>query len=315
MKYSSTIHPLQTLITGDTLSIAVHKFTENVGPSCFLQANLHGPEIFGSALLIKLIQYIRAHPEELLGSLTIVPQANPVGVQHQIYGYQIGRWNLQNGKNWNRIFNMGGHDDSLESSLRDMLFSFADGHDIILDIHTSGAACAPHTFSSPDSIPLFTALESRMNILIDDKDYYGAFDESCVRMAKKMGRHVHAATWEVSCHGTIEADVLESRFRSLLCFLREVGVLDPQGIAKGISVIPHADLNQLSVLHASDGGYLVWVKEPGEKINAGDVYGHIYKPQDGSIVELMASRPFFFLIRHPLQAVSSGQEIAEVIYT
>lgn len=315
MKYLINNYPVQKIVTGDTLSVTAHYFSSGSGPSCYMQANLHGPEILGSALFIQLIDFLKNNPDELIGNITIVPQANPIGVQQQIYGYQIGRWNVQNGKNWNRVFDDDVAKDSIEQKLRDVLTKLALPHDIVLDVHTAGAACVPHLYTNTRSAFFFSPLEAKAHILLEAKDFCGAFDEYCVKKAKEQGRDIHAATWEVGPHGAIQQNILQKRFVSLLHFLRSIGIMrEKSSVAMPQSNPRCISLSNFSVLHAPEGGYLSWLYEPGDTIVAGNPYARAYLPKDGSMVDLTHDRSFFFLIQHPLQAVASGQEIAEIIY-
>ena len=315
MSYSIQHIPIQTLVTGDSLSIHAHTFQgPALEPRIYLQANLHGPEIFGSALLIKLIDFLKHHPEDLVGSLTIVPQANPVGVQSQIYGYQFGRWNMQNGNNWNRIFSKDApqKNNSIEEVLKQTLGELTRNHDIVLDIHTSGAACIPHLFTHPDDATFFLALHHELTVLVTEDDYYGAFDEYCRWVAHQEQRNIHVATWEASSHGTIEADALETQFAHLLAFLRAKNILTHAEEVPMIK-IPTKPLSHLRTLHATEGGYFVWHVHPGAFVHKGETYGHIYSPKTGEIHARLAEQDFLLLIRHPLQAVASGQEIGEIV--
>jgi len=299
MNYSVKQIPLQKLVTGDILSITVHTFVGSQSESsCYLQANLHGPEILGSALLIKLLSYLREHEKELIGRITMIPQANPIGVQQQIYGYQIGRWNLQNGNNWNRIFSKEPSQElSVENNLRAVLLQAAADHQIILDIHTSGAACTTHLFTQEEDVAFFSPLQVERNILVTPEDYYGAFDECCRTMAKQRGRSIRVATWEVGSHASIQQDVLDERFVCLLYFLRSTKVLKMTENNVSPSIAPWVHLKQHTILYAQDGGYLVWSTCPSKEVKRGEMYGYICNPKNGETKPQFAAENFFFLIR------------------
>ncbi len=314
MNYSVRHIPIQTLVTGDDLLIHVHQFHGSIpAPRIYIQANLHGPEIFGSALAIKLIDYLQTHPDDVLGSLTIVPQANPIGVQAQVYGYQIGRWNQQNGNNWNRIFSKENlhQNNSIEEVLKHTLGELACDHEIVLDIHTSGAVCIPHLFTHANDVAFFSSLHPELNVLVSTHDYYGAFDEFCRLNADRQQQTIHTATWEVSSHGTIDRALLEERMTALLDFLRVKKILKGSGESAETTVAA-APLKKLMTLYAMEAGYFVWQIEPGASVRKGDVYGHVYNPKVGTIHEQHAEQDFLLVTRHPLQAIASGQELAEI---
>ena len=60
--YEMEIIPTQTLVSGGTLTVPVHTIIgKNSSPSVYLQTNIHGPEILGSAVLVQLIEHLVAN--------------------------------------------------------------------------------------------------------------------------------------------------------------------------------------------------------------------------------------------------------------
>jgi len=229
MKITKTSIPLQQLISGETLSIKVFTCAgSKPGPAIYLQGNLHGSEIFGGALLTKLIEFL-SKQKDICGRLTIVPLANPLAVQAQMSGFQFGRWNTQNGKNWNRIFSstfktiLPGM--AIEEKFASLLQSLTKGHDIILDIHSDGKQSVPHLYTAAASLEIFSPLETACQLIFGENDYQGAFDESCAAAVKSEGRVTHAATWEIGTQGTIDLAELNKQFQNLLNFLSHSGIL------------------------------------------------------------------------------------------
>ncbi len=314
---TNTSIPLQRLVSGDTLCI--HTFAcvgSKPGPSVYLHGNLHGPEILGGALLVRLIEFLSTQPD-INGRLTIVPLANPIGVQSQEYGFQFGRWNAQNGKDWNRIFSkkivLTGHGDSIEQKLASTLQTLANGHDTVLDIHTSGRRSIPHLYVASDSADYFAPLAGRCVLTVDEDDYLNAFDESCVASAVKEGRKTQAATWEAGTHGTIGATELEERFQNLLGFLSSCGVLPAASDFKPAAAVPTFPLKSVRTLYADSSCYIVWVTEPGTTLRAGDIFARAYDPSNGQSSDCFAPYDLFLITQYPLQAVSDGQELAKVV--
>ncbi len=311
--------PIQTLPTGDALHVMAYRLGgTNPGPRAYLQANLHGPEILGSAILLQLIADLRANEPSIHGSLTIVPCANPIGIQSQTYGYLTGRWNTQNGKNWNRVFDLAKQNanatTSVEETLAQTLLSIARGHDIVLDLHTSGAATVPHLFVPPTDSASFNPLGAFAHVLVRPDDYYGAFDESCARVAASEGRAIRSGTWEVGCHGAIDPTALQAQGENLKRYLASIGILrDERSVPpKPPGIV--APLSSLQTIHAPSGGYLVWDIDVGTRVESGQPYARIFHVRDASVEPLVATTPFTLLIRHPLQAPAQGQEIGEAVF-
>ncbi|PSB11705.1 succinylglutamate desuccinylase [Pleurocapsa sp. CCALA 161] len=101
----STIDLLK-LASGDVLSLQIYKFQGNFpGKKAYIQANLHGAEIVGNAVIQQLIEYLTAlDADQLEGEIWLVPVCNPLGVNQRSHFFSTGRFNSYDGKNWNRIF-------------------------------------------------------------------------------------------------------------------------------------------------------------------------------------------------------------------
>lgn len=101
----STIDLLQ-LASGDILSLQVYKFVgQRSGKKAYIQANLHGAEIVGNAVIQQLIEFLTSlERSQLRGEIWLVPVCNPLGVNQRSHFFSTGRFNSYDGKNWNRIF-------------------------------------------------------------------------------------------------------------------------------------------------------------------------------------------------------------------
>lgn len=101
----STIDLFQ-LASGDVLSLQVYKFVgDRPGKKAYIQANLHGAEIVGNAVIQQLIEFLSSlDRSQLQGEIWLVPVCNPLGVNQRSHFFSTGRFNSYDGKNWNRIF-------------------------------------------------------------------------------------------------------------------------------------------------------------------------------------------------------------------
>jgi uncharacterized protein len=98
--------PLVHLASGDRLALQVYKFTGiQPGPKVYIQANLHGSEIAGNAVIHHLVERLTAlGMDQLAGEIWLVPTCNPMGVNMRTHHFATGRFNPYDGKDWNRIF-------------------------------------------------------------------------------------------------------------------------------------------------------------------------------------------------------------------
>ena len=101
----STI-PLMQLASGDRLSLQVYKFIgATPGKKAYLQANLHGAEIVGNAVIQQLIEFLMTiNDTDITGEIWLVPVCNPLGTNQRTHCFSTGRFNIYDGKDWNRIF-------------------------------------------------------------------------------------------------------------------------------------------------------------------------------------------------------------------
>ncbi len=76
------------------------------GPSVYIQANLHGAEVQGNAVIHHLLAAFEAHPPA--GRITLVPLANPLGINHKNGEFTLGRFDPVTGTNWNRQYHFEG---------------------------------------------------------------------------------------------------------------------------------------------------------------------------------------------------------------
>lgn len=92
------------LSNGTQLTIPIYQFsgTNKNAPSVYIQSGIHGAEIQGYAVIISLIQHFLKSPP--YGNVTLVPQANPYGVNYKIGDYTYGRFDPATGDNWNRNY-------------------------------------------------------------------------------------------------------------------------------------------------------------------------------------------------------------------
>jgi predicted deacylase len=98
--------PLLQLASGDYLSIRVYKFSGTAsGKKVYVQANLHGAEIAGNAVIYQLIELFNALDQELLiGEIWLVPVCNPLATNQRSHQLATGRYHAYDGKDWNRIY-------------------------------------------------------------------------------------------------------------------------------------------------------------------------------------------------------------------
>jgi uncharacterized protein len=106
MQPNITSIPIFQLASGDLLSIQLYRFYgKQSGAKVYLQANLHGAEIVGNAVIYELLDWFtHLKPDQLIGEIWLVPVCNPLGTNQRSHYFSSGRFNPYDGKDWNRIF-------------------------------------------------------------------------------------------------------------------------------------------------------------------------------------------------------------------
>lgn len=103
MNWSIEDIPVKELSTGEILKIKTYTLKgDNPGPHIHIQASVHGAEIQGNAVILKLME--RLKDESINGSITLIPLANPYATLNKHGTYTYGRYNPVTGHNWNRNY-------------------------------------------------------------------------------------------------------------------------------------------------------------------------------------------------------------------
>jgi predicted deacylase len=95
--------PIKQLPSGDWLSIAMFRIQGTApGPHLHIQSSVHGAEVQGNAVIYRLMEWFLANPFN--GSVTLIPMANPIAINHKSGTFTTGRFNPVTGDNWNRAY-------------------------------------------------------------------------------------------------------------------------------------------------------------------------------------------------------------------
>ncbi len=95
---------LPPLAPGIVPRLSVMRFGEaSRGPKIYVQGALHADEAPGTLAAHRLAERLADLPEEAIcGEIVIVPVANPIGLSQRVLGLHLGRYALEDGRNFNR---------------------------------------------------------------------------------------------------------------------------------------------------------------------------------------------------------------------
>ncbi len=306
---------VRSLASGDNLSISYFDFpgTKKGAPTAYLQAAMHGSEVQGSLVLLKLREYLKKNPP--LGDIRFVPFANPVGLNEKQGEYNQGRFDTSTGINWNRAYflpnkeidwaSLLAHRDDvpkLKSLYRAQLrknllgrskesLAYAESlaiqlqllsidYDHVLDLHCANQSVR-HIY-----VPSFAKEDARFftnspfQILMTN-EFGGAFDEvSFVPwwiLAERCNQEplVQAFTIELGNQETISTKDAAADLESILNYLRHRGVI--RGKAKATRPT-QCEQEKYYCQYAPIGGLAEFVAPLGKKLAKGALVANIYHP-------------------------------------
>jgi len=181
-------HPIGGLSLGTFREVVSFHFKGQAtsGPKVYIQAGLHASELPGLLVAHYLREKLLLEEENghFLGEVLLVPVSNPIGLDQTLLTYQMGRFDLASGENFNRHFPSlveeaaikveseltGSTDENVKiirrvlcdliserktvrsvDSLRNTLLKLACDADIALDLHCDCESVL-HLYTHPSSI-------------------------------------------------------------------------------------------------------------------------------------------------------------------
>jgi predicted deacylase len=104
MQFTQSSLIVGELATGQELRVPVYHLAakDPSAPKVFLQANVHGAEVQGNAVIFQLMKQLEAM--DVRGEITLLPLANPLGINQKSGEFTLGRFDPITGVNWNREY-------------------------------------------------------------------------------------------------------------------------------------------------------------------------------------------------------------------
>ncbi len=326
-------------VPGNAIELRVLCFDgkDKDAPGAYLQSSLHGGELPGQAALHFLIPMLKKAAEEgrVLGNITVVPQANPIG-SNQWQAYQhLGRFDTFSMTNFNRAFpllpdfdtsGLAGPDApvALAQRLKATLLKLALPHDIVLDLHcddeSENYVYIAEEFAE-DMKDLAIALKSTA-ILAWDTTADAAFEEACAYPVlqlpadKRNMKRRAVTTVEFRGLSDVYADMGKGDAEGLYKFLVHRGVIRDEHVRldseyKGL-VTP---LSHVEMIRAPEGGMVFFHVAPGDEVKAGSALVTVVtRPgePEGDIT-LTAPQDGRILTRRSLRYVRRGDDLLKLL--
>lgn len=335
MKISELIIPGDT--PGIEWRIPVLRFagTSAAAPKVYIQAALHANELPGTALIHFLCERLREAEAEgaILGDITIVPQANPIGAAQSHFGEMQGRFDLASRTNFNRDFPLVAlaERDSLLSDLdgqtavnclKRKLLHVALGAELVLDLHCDDESIQYAYIDEafwPEASDLASALAMKAVFLSDGEST--AFEEAVGYAFKRQGGYKLAqvpgrlaVTVELRGRRDVYPDMAKEDAAGIWRFLAARGVVRDQNVQLSDFAGPAIPLDNIEMVRAVEAGTVLFHKDIGDTVEAGEVLATLITQPgaaDGS-VEIRAARAGLVATRASDRFVRRGGDLMKI---
>jgi predicted deacylase len=171
--HTSTERRIGHFPSGRDLSVTVHRYDGDDGPTVFVQAAQHGIELNGPAALRRL--HDRLLDAELAGTVLAVPVANPLAFDHRSY-LTPEAYDALN-PNFNRIW-PGDAGGSFQERLVARLWPLVETADAAVDLHTGTPEMLEHVrYRAGDGDARRLAAAFGTDVILADEDPQAVGDE------------------------------------------------------------------------------------------------------------------------------------------
>ena len=335
----TTIEKLPGDTEGVSYELTVFRFkgTSKKAPTGYIQAALHAGELPGVVALHALMPKLRAAQAEgrILGDITIVPSANPVGRAQYHFGDVQGRFHLGTRTNFNRDFPLldrpdasalppATHAATVDQRLKRRLVELSIGHDIVLDLHCDDEGVA-YLYVPAQLWPAMQDCAAAMGVeavILWDGASGAAFEEAAIHPwlqlppeKAKLDRRV-VTTVEYRGLRDVDSAYAKADAEGIYRLLATRGVIADEKAAKprkftGIA----APIGNVEMIAMPRGGAILFHVAPGDRVRKGAKLATIvHSPgeEDGAI-DLHAPQAGYILTRTSRRSGRAGDDIIKLI--
>jgi predicted deacylase len=288
----------EILIAGDTpgiewrLPVLTFEGRDPLAPAVYIQAALHADELPGVAAVHDLVPMLQAAEArgDILGPITIVPKANPIGAAQWLYGEHQGRFELGSRVNFNRDYPLvplaekatltaALEEHPAADRLKRHLLSMALAADLVLDLHCDDESQL-YAYFDAEFWPAATDLAESFGleaVLLSDGNST-AFEEAVTyawRHADRGGRaawHEGRISLTMEFRGQRDVDPALARrdAEGILSFLIRRGAVAGSPLRNEPFSGPVAGLDYVQMVNAPVSGAVLFEVPVGAAVKAGD---------------------------------------------
>jgi uncharacterized protein len=262
------------------------------GPIVSVVAGQHGNEWNGSYIAHRLFQDIE--PEDLTGTLILLPVANPFAFLHQ------SRLSLIDQVDMNRVHGFREQQPTMQAA--SLLFEHIfrpSGY--VLDLHSGGQGTYLPNVGIIEQGRLAQGLFFNTGTVVVVSRSHGTLAAYCERQG------IPAFALQLGTSSSIDYGGCETMSAGIINFLRGVGLIDEPPVAGGDQQL----FLEKKIVPAPESGFIKLAVEPGRMIGAGQTLGFL-EPLFGAATELASpdSGKIIYLRRE--QLVGRGETVAHL---
>jgi predicted deacylase len=212
-------------------------------------------------------------------------------------------------------------------SLRKVLLSLAVDADVVLDLHCDQEALM-HLYTSPAAWPRFEPLARALGaraVLLADASGDDPFDEACASVWPQLAARFGDATpLPAACSATTvelrgESDVshalAERDAQAIVDYLATLGVVDLAPPTLPAALCEPTPLSGSMQLVAPFAGLVVYLRELGERVQAGDAIAQVVDPIADRVETLTSPVSGLFYARELRRYTPAGNGICKIAGT
>ena len=335
----TTIEKLPGDTEGVSYELPVFRFkgSSKTAPTAYIQAALHAGELPGVVAIHALMPRLRAAEAEgrILGDITIVPSANPVGRAQYHFGDVQGRFHLGTRTNFNRDFPLLDRPDKAalpplraatlaDARLKRRLVELSIGHDIVLDLHCDDEG-VPYLYVPAQLWPAMQDCAAAIGVeavILWEGASGAAFEEAAIHPwlqvpAEQAGLDRRVVT-TVEYRGLRDVDsaYAKSDAEGLYRLLATRGVIadDKAGRPRTFAGLA-APIENVELVAMPRGGAILFHVEPGQRVRKGAKLAtivHTPGDEDGAI-DLHAPQSGYVLTRSSRRSGRAGDDIIKLV--
>ena len=353
-------HPLMSQSVGTSRElVSVHFGRGEKDLKVYMQASLHADEI-PPMLVLHHLRYLLEEADaqgKIMGSIVLVPYANPIGLSQHIARDHLGRFDLNSGENFNRnypefyslvadsVAPLLGPDESQNkrvirdavkaalkkiprgTELADMrltLLELSHDADWVLDMHCDFEALMHLYVDTPyleqsENLARYLGAET---VLFAQGSGGSAFDEAQSGVWYRLredfeGRFpIPLAGCGVTVEFRGEADVnhalAQQDAKQLFAWLQSIGMIEGAPAEIPQPLFKATPLAGSEPLKAPATGVLVYLKQLGDQVQAGECVAEIINPKDQSVTPVLSTVSGKFFARENRRFAIAGMELGKV---